>query len=321
MKNRKVILILGPHRSGTSALAGTLSQAGLRFSSDLLPPSEFNEKGYYEDSEIVDLNEKLLLKMGGNWHSPLPILKSQSQPSKYLEKAEQLLSDRLEEENHICFKDPRFSILFPFWQRVIREMSEVELLPIINLRKPDYTINSLIKRNNFSKEKSAFITSAYMIASERNTRECRRHFVFLDDLIKSPERILTELEAFIGIELRRDVDFVDKGLLKANSKMELAVGKYSDLAHQVYVSLKEQIETSFLDNTWEQLISIKKSDFVMQNEKINLRVILKGLIILLKNPTNAISKLSFKNLRILFKALKEENKSSILQNLKNLMKQ
>ena len=44
-----VLLVLGMHRSGTSALAGTFSQLGLRLGDELMPATaDANPKGYFE---------------------------------------------------------------------------------------------------------------------------------------------------------------------------------------------------------------------------------------------------------------------------------
>ncbi len=51
--NREAVIILGMHRRGTSALGGVLELLGVDFGTHLAPPSEHNEKGYWEHLDIV----------------------------------------------------------------------------------------------------------------------------------------------------------------------------------------------------------------------------------------------------------------------------
>ena len=59
------LVILGMHRSGTSALAGLVQLLGVNLGEDLLPAMpEVNEKGFFEHQEILDIHEGLLKSLG-----------------------------------------------------------------------------------------------------------------------------------------------------------------------------------------------------------------------------------------------------------------
>ena len=60
------ILVVGMHRSGTSALARTISLLGARLPSDLVGPNEGNPHGHWEPQEIVNLNDKMLADAGSD---------------------------------------------------------------------------------------------------------------------------------------------------------------------------------------------------------------------------------------------------------------
>lgn len=62
------ILVLGMHRSGTSAIAGVLSKLGVDFGDSLLPGiAGVNDKGFFEHTDVIDLNEDLLAHMERTW--------------------------------------------------------------------------------------------------------------------------------------------------------------------------------------------------------------------------------------------------------------
>ena len=62
------ILILGMHRSGTSALTRVLNLCGVDLGTRLIPPAAGNnENGFWEHVDAVDMHERLLLQLGRSW--------------------------------------------------------------------------------------------------------------------------------------------------------------------------------------------------------------------------------------------------------------
>ena len=55
------------HRSGTSALSGILQLLGFDLGADLIGPNEFNPSGYWENQQVVRLNEDYI----GDWRGSL----------------------------------------------------------------------------------------------------------------------------------------------------------------------------------------------------------------------------------------------------------
>ena len=66
----KLLLVLGMHRSGTSALTGVLQKLGAELGEELLAPTPDNPKGYFENSRIVDVHESLLHGLARGWQDP-----------------------------------------------------------------------------------------------------------------------------------------------------------------------------------------------------------------------------------------------------------
>lgn len=54
------VLVVGAPRSGTSLVAQLLSAAGVAFGDRLLPASEANPRGFYEDVDLTDLDDEIL---------------------------------------------------------------------------------------------------------------------------------------------------------------------------------------------------------------------------------------------------------------------
>jgi len=67
-ETRKVILVLGMHRSGTSAVTRCLNLLGAEVGDKLLPPAEDNRSGFWEHADVVAVHEELLKDLGRVWH-------------------------------------------------------------------------------------------------------------------------------------------------------------------------------------------------------------------------------------------------------------
>lgn len=61
---RIALIVLGMHRSGTSALAGVLAQMGCDLPQDLMPSTAFNPRGHFESLQVYHLNDAILASGG-----------------------------------------------------------------------------------------------------------------------------------------------------------------------------------------------------------------------------------------------------------------
>ena len=66
--NRIGVLVLGMHRSGTSALTRVLNLLGCDLPATLMDSAAFNEAGHWESMAIMGLNDEILQSAGSHWH-------------------------------------------------------------------------------------------------------------------------------------------------------------------------------------------------------------------------------------------------------------
>ena len=59
-RNRRAIIVLGMHRSGTSALMRVVNLLGVNIGNNLIAPASDNELGFWEHLDVYHANEKLL---------------------------------------------------------------------------------------------------------------------------------------------------------------------------------------------------------------------------------------------------------------------
>ena len=68
------VIVLGMHRSGTSALAGLLHELGLAMGPSLMSGrADENEKGFWEHEKIVSIHDCLWAHFGSGWSDPMPL--------------------------------------------------------------------------------------------------------------------------------------------------------------------------------------------------------------------------------------------------------
>jgi hypothetical protein len=151
MKN---CFILGTGRSGTSMVAGTLSQAGYFMGTNLIPARDGNPKGFFEDIEVNKINEALLAQIlpsrprfigrwlfkdrplsGQRWLSQVPLNKEIPTTPEIIERIKILVG-----QEPFCFKDPRFSYTLPVWRPYLNNIRYICVF-----RDPYSTATSIIK--------------------------------------------------------------------------------------------------------------------------------------------------------------------------------
>jgi hypothetical protein len=133
----RAVVVLGMHRSGTSAVARGVSALGVYLGNDFLDAHPENPTGYWEDQGIVELNERVLKALRLKWDDTAPIDRRQLTGWKMWRlRGEVARYLRHDFTSHPLwgFKDPRTMRLLPFWQRVLHDcrVSDAYLLAIRN---------------------------------------------------------------------------------------------------------------------------------------------------------------------------------------------
>ena len=188
-----MILILGMHRSGTSALAGGVAALGAGFGERLMQAvPDQNAKGFWEDLDVVSTDDRVLLALGRTWDSIEPIAPDEwKQPElgRLADEALELLKQRLDEHRVWAVKDPRASRLLPFWQPLIERAGAVASY-VIALRNPLSVARSLAARDGFAAEKSHLLWMGHMLAAMDDSAGATRVVVDYDRLLHAPAREL-----------------------------------------------------------------------------------------------------------------------------------
>jgi hypothetical protein len=142
------VVVLGMHRSGTSAVAGALHAAGLSSGGDgrLVGARHDNPAGFAERTDVVGLDERLLSSLGWTWDTPdtEPAREPPARDELVLE-GRAMVSAALDGHEPWAIKDPRMSLLLPWWRQVLLD----RFVAVVVVREPGEVAWSLALRDGF----------------------------------------------------------------------------------------------------------------------------------------------------------------------------
>ena len=198
---RTAVMIVAMHRSGTSALSRALNLLGGDMPPRLIEADQWNAAGYWESKPIKDLNEEMLVSGGGEWSEWLefnPDWFKSSAVQRFRDRAIELVGSEFTDSPLFIFKDPRLSILMPFWRSIFDELG-IDQVAIHPLRNPVEVARSLERRNNFLMSKGVLLWLRYTLDGERGTRGLRRIFTTFDDLLEDPAGLIERTQDDLGL--------------------------------------------------------------------------------------------------------------------------
>jgi len=200
MTPSRAVCVTGMHRSGTSFVASALRALGVSLGDPArwLKPGADNPLGYFEVAALVQLDDEVLAHLGGAWDQP-PVLDPGWEHAEGLdpfrERAAEILSDSFGPEADrtgvIAWKDPRLSLLLPFWATVIPIATT-----IVVVRDPVEVIASLGARGYaVGPAQSASLWLRYVFSAVANDpgRLLVRHTDIFDDLPGTIARLAAHL--------------------------------------------------------------------------------------------------------------------------------
>lgn len=202
---RLALLVLGMHRSGTSALTRVLSLCGAALPRHLIPASERNERGYFESQTIWRYHEQLLEEAGTSWHDPSPFPPAwfaTPAAEDWVQRMAEAVRHEFGESPVFVLKDPRLCRLLPFWRRVLDAVG-AEPRCILPLRHPREVAASLARSEGIADAHAQLLWLDYLLSAERDSRELPRSFVLFPRLLEDWRAVLARLGQEIGYAFPR----------------------------------------------------------------------------------------------------------------------
>ena len=173
VKGRICLLVVGMHRSGTSAVTGMLSRLGADLPKTLMPVTAENPRGYGESIALMDFHDRLLTSAGSNWYDFEPFNNEWSDSpvvESFAAELRDLVRTEFGELRLFVVKDPRISRFLPFW---LRQLEVLNVMPriVICLRNPLEVAASLNRRDDLSFTISLLLWLRHTLDAEATSLE------------------------------------------------------------------------------------------------------------------------------------------------------
>jgi hypothetical protein len=236
--SRRAVVVLGMHRSGTSALAGALGLAGARLPTRLMPATGANPRGYCESQLLYELHEELLAELGATWSdvsAPGASWLTTPGAERWVGRFAKAVEEEFAGKGLFVVKDPRICRLVPLWQRVFDRLG-VTAGYVVMVRHPLEVAGSLGREHGLDEGRAVLLWLDHLLRAERDTRSLPRTLV-------SYERLLGDWRGTLR-RIGRDLDLALPRLSR-RAQAEIEEFLSGDLRHQrvepVQLALREDL--------------------------------------------------------------------------------
>ena len=201
---KRAVLVVGMHRSGTSAVARVLNYLGCALPNHLSGMAHDNERGFWESPAVRDLNERILESAGTAWDDWVafdPSWYESPSAGEFRRNAQAVLEDEFGDGPPFVLKDPRICRLLPLWIDAVRCFG-AEPLIVSPIRNPLDVAASLEVRDGIDPSIGLLMWLRSVLDAEVASRGLERHFLRYERLLGAPREVVKQLGDSLGMEGR-----------------------------------------------------------------------------------------------------------------------
>lgn len=209
---RRVILVVGMHRSGTSAVTRVLNLLGAELPGALVPAGSGNDLGHWESAEAVALHDRMLWSAGVNVNGVFGIRPEwfeSPEAAEHVAAVADFVSTHAGEAALLAVKDPRMARFVPIWLRALDRLG-MEALFVSPFRHPMEVALSMQRRQlrHFTDSvwplgRGALLWQRYVLTAEAATRGRPRAFVQFDALLEDPSAEMARIARQLRVDWPR----------------------------------------------------------------------------------------------------------------------
>jgi hypothetical protein len=186
-EGRAAILILGMHRSGTSALARVLNLLGAELPNVLLGPGYGNTLGHWESERLMRLDDEIFVAIGRTWDDPrqIPSAWFRSRTAyTFHERLRQAIVSEYGDAPLIVIKEPRMCRLAPLYLDVLDALG-MKPHVVLTARHPVEVVRSIRARDDLDPATIELLWLRHVLEAETASRSCRRVWTSYERLLHS----------------------------------------------------------------------------------------------------------------------------------------
>ena len=198
------LLVLGMHRSGTSATTRMLNLLGVELGPTLMQAAEGNnETGFWENQRIVDAQEGLMAELGMRWDDPRA-LPSEWTESVATQNTVSYLREILDEEIAAPLfgvKDPRSCRLLPLWRPLLDARgNQLKILHIV--RHPAEIARSILRRDGRPLGRSYLLWLRHQIEAVKASEGLPQVWVHYDQVMEDWREAARKIDETLDLGLK-----------------------------------------------------------------------------------------------------------------------
>lgn len=260
------IIILGCHRSGTSALSAVLSSCGFDLPGGHVDTGKHeNPEGYYENKIVVHANNRVLKALGYRWDDPVEL--DRQIDGKLIAYFRQDVSHIVQthfSRGGYVLKDPRMSTLWPLWLGALQSVGGGAVKLLVAVRHPTRVAESLIRRHEREPRgcNIATLDDGYRFWIAQTSSALRAALFEEFMIVDSDAFVKNPLDLMLGMRDRLCLGITDKDIRRGVDTFEREIRR-----NDLYMAASEDEGTSscsepeaFAKALYRRLLDIRTHD-------------------------------------------------------------
>ena len=247
---RKAVIVLGMHRSGTSAVAGAAIHLGLKPPHTPLAPTIDNPTGFHEPIPLTELNHVILSAMGCSWYDCLsfnPDVLDDAARAAVFDNCTAVLHQEFADEPAFLVKDPRLCLTLPIWLPALEALNAT-ISVLLVVRHPEEVARSLFWRDMLPESQTAAVWLHHMLEAERMTRGMPRAVVLYTELLQDWRDCMARAGRTAGIEWPIPIDRCERDIEDV-----VVPSLWHHVAEQNSVAVGHPSIRDLIDEAWSAL--------------------------------------------------------------------
>jgi len=264
---RNAFLVLGMHRSGTSALTRVLNLLGAALPDSLLEANEFNATGYWEPTDVVAVNQAWLRSLSADWDAPFIADDAFELPATAVSDAANVIKAAYGlEPDVIALKDPRSTLFAHFWRQALENAGYTPHQVIIH-RPAGEVVQSLAHRDDFTPDEAALLWAWYGVKALIAHRDAGGVVITYAQLRQDWRQTVEGIRTHCGLSdlqiTGENADAIDAFLAEPRSGSEAdfspAIAVLVEAVDAAYALAARGKSSEHLDNLLHQIIKLSGS--------------------------------------------------------------
>lgn len=237
---KSLYMIMGMHRSGTSLTVQMLKEMNVWIGEEnqMIVKDQYNERGYWELAELVQINDVILTKSNMMWYSLDKLSLNKEVIQKLVPKFEKKYLNN--EHINMAVKDPRLTILWKEWLEGLKDRQRI-VKGIVVARNPLEVAQSLSARDGMQMDYALCLWYKYNWECLLFAKEYDSIWIYYDEYFEGYEEICNRIWNFVYDNKKKDKVEL-KGVVDCNIRhfiqKEEIVSEVAEKALSLYESIK-----------------------------------------------------------------------------------